>query len=251
MVITRQDGGRGHSRSVSPSAASAASAGLTAALPAGLTAAAGAGPGLAGGPCAGTVTGACGDPGRSAGATPPPCPAIAGTCAGATLPGTGAAETAAVAGCPRVLTVPLPCASSCALTFRAFVSRETADSACFTRAGGSYRSPARDAGAHAWSGPALPAPPVPRGSPGPPRAAPAPRPVPRAAGGHPRPTAVSWNPSGAGPGEAPAGSSGHPKASGEGISARSSQASPAAAKPILVFPGRSCQPASTGPAAGH
>src|SRR6516162_3559006 len=65
MVITRQDGGCGHSRSVSPSAARAAWAGLTAVVLAGLTAvvlaglagAAGAGPGLPACPCAGTVTG--------------------------------------------------------------------------------------------------------------------------------------------------------------------------------------------------
>src|SRR6516164_10412706 len=74
MVITRQDGGRGHSRSVSPSAASAAWAGLTAVVLAGLTGAAGAGPGLTACPCAGTVTGGRGDPGTAAIATPPPCP---------------------------------------------------------------------------------------------------------------------------------------------------------------------------------
>src|SRR5512142_3129390 len=56
IVITRQDGGRGHSRSVSPSAASAAWAGLTAIR---RTAD---GPGLAD-LCAGTATGTCGDPG--------------------------------------------------------------------------------------------------------------------------------------------------------------------------------------------
>jgi len=53
-------------------------------------------------------------------------------------------ETAMVAGFPRVITVPLPCASSRALMFRAYVSRETADSACLTRTGLSW-CPARDA----------------------------------------------------------------------------------------------------------
>src|SRR5690348_3718675 len=98
MVITRQDGGRGHSLSVSPSAASAAWAGLT-----GTLRAVGTGPELAC-PCAGTVIGACGDPGTSAVTTPPSAPA----CVAAALPGEGAAETATVAGFPRVITVPLP-----------------------------------------------------------------------------------------------------------------------------------------------
>src|SRR5262252_1215735 len=66
MVITRHDGGCGHSRSVSPSAARAAWAGLTAVVLAGLAGAAGAGPGLPACPCAGTVTGGWGDPGTSA-----------------------------------------------------------------------------------------------------------------------------------------------------------------------------------------
>src|SRR5215475_140299 len=148
MVITRQDGGCGHSRSVSPSAASAAWAGVTAAIRAGLTGDAGAGPVLTGGPWAGTVTGAWGDPGRSAVAVPSACPLSPPACAGATLPGAGAAETATATGLPRVLTVPLPCASSRALTSRAFVSRETADSACFIRAGASSRSPARRSEEH-------------------------------------------------------------------------------------------------------
>src|SRR5690348_5039605 len=100
MVITRQDGGRGHSRSVSPSAASAAWAGLTATL-----CAVGTGPGLAG-PWAGTVTGACGDLGRSAVAAPLPGPPSARAWVATAPPGAGAAETATVAGLPRVLTVP-------------------------------------------------------------------------------------------------------------------------------------------------
>jgi len=187
MVITRQDGGRGHSRSVSPSAASAAWAGLTAVVLAGLTGAAGAGPGLTACPCAGTVTGGRGDPGTAAIATPPPCPPPAPVWGETPPPGAGAAETAAAAGFPRVLTVPLPCASSGTLTFRASVSRETADNACFTRAGGSSRTAACDACAGSC--------------------------------GHPRPTATSRDSSRARPDEGPAASSGHPTASGEAITA--------------------------------
>src|SRR5215831_17240518 len=141
MVITRQDGGCGHSRSVSPNAARAAWAGLTATVLGGLTAA-GAGPGLNGGPCAGTVIGTWGDPGTPAVAAPPPCPPPARGWGGTPPPGAGAAETATVAGFPGVLTVPLPCASSRSLTFREFVSRETADSACFTRDRGASRTTA-------------------------------------------------------------------------------------------------------------
>src|SRR5262245_55662473 len=270
MVITRQDGGCGHSRSVSPSAASAAWAGVTAAIRAGLTGDAGAGPVLTGGPWAGTVTGAWGDPDRSAVAVPSACPLSPPACAGATLPGVGAAETATAAGLPRVLTVPLPCASSRALTSRAFVSRETADSACFIRAGASSRSPARDACPRTCSCPALlalpspwppspwppsPWPPSPcPPSPWPPTAAPRPllapsrlaaagRPGPCAARGQPSPTAASRDSSLAARSENPAALTGHPRASGEAISARSSQARPAAARPIPVFPGQPRQPA--------
>src|SRR5262252_7048847 len=102
MVITRHDGGRGHSRSVSPSAASAVCAGLTGARPAALTVAAGTGTGPAAGPRAGTFTGAEGAPGMSAAAVPAPGPALARACAGTTPP--VAADTAADAGFPRVLT---------------------------------------------------------------------------------------------------------------------------------------------------
>ena len=62
------------------------------------------------------------------------------------LPGASCSTTAPVppAGFPRVLTVPLPCASSRALTFREAVSRETAaDSARLTRAGGPSGSRSR------------------------------------------------------------------------------------------------------------
>src|SRR5215471_1347342 len=88
MVITRQDGGWGHSRSVSPSAASAAWAGLT-----GMLRAVGTGPGLAC-PCAGTITGAGDDPGTSAVATLPPGPPAVRACVAAAL--AEAAEAAIV-----------------------------------------------------------------------------------------------------------------------------------------------------------
>src|SRR6516162_7642058 len=216
MVSTRQDGGCGHSRSVSPSAASAAWAGLIAVILAGLIDAAGAGPGVTARPCGGTVTGGGGDPGTSAVATPPPCPSAAPVRGGAPPPGAGAAETAAVAGFPRVLTVPLPCASAGTLTFRASVSRETADSAWSAWAGGSSCTAACDA----WAGNR----------------------------GHPRPTATSRDSSRADPNENPTASSGHPTASGEAISARSSQASPAA-RPPGYFPGQSGQPSGPAPLA--
>src|SRR6516165_1116502 len=103
IVMTRQEGGRGHSRSFPPRAASAASAAL--------------------------ATGAAWLPATGPGTPPAGIPLSVGP---AVLP----------AGLPRVLTLLLPCASAVVTAALApapagLVSRETAaDSACFTRTGG-------------------------------------------------------------------------------------------------------------------
>jgi len=136
------------------------------------------------------------------------------------------------AGFPRVLTVPLPCASSRVLTFRASVSRETAaDSACLTRAGGSPGPPSRKT---------LPLPTLarPTDTPRRPRRVlPGPRDNCPAAGagclvpgprrGQPSPAVMNFDSSLAARRENPAGSSGHPRARPAKPSARSSPGSPA------------------------
>ena len=126
-------------------------------------------------------------------------------------------------GFPRVLTVPLPCASSRALALRASVSRETAaDSACFTRAGGPSGSPWKTCPCP--SSPALLEPgagPAVR-CPDPATTALAPgtgRPVPDLRRGQPSPAGTSLDSSQVAPKERPRGSSGHPTPSGEAISA--------------------------------
>jgi hypothetical protein len=128
------------------------------------------------------------------------------------------------AGFPRVLTVPLPCASSRALASRASVSRETAaDSACFTRAGGPSGTPFRKT----CPCPSSPALPTSRAGlaascPAPLTTDPVPgtgRSVPGARDGQPSPTDVSLDSSRTAPSETLAGSSGHPKPSGEATGA--------------------------------
>src|SRR5690242_15866209 len=247
MVMTRQAGGRGHSCSVSPSAASAAWAWLTATGPGagaptgtwteeGMSIVVGrlsptparacTGTGFAEPAPGGAVDAVSGFPGAGTiGREPtglPPCP-----------PGASCANSAPAppAGFPRVLTVPLPCASSRALTFRASVSRETAaDSARFTRTGGPTGSRSRETGPR----PSSPAVPTFRAGPAascpdPATTDPAPgtgRPVPGLRDGQPNPTVVNLASSRAAPSEKLAGSSGHPTPSGEAISA--------------LLPGQSC-----------
>src|SRR5262252_9492870 len=248
IVMTRQAGGRGHSCSVSPSAASAAWAWLTATAPgagapigtwaeAGMSTVAGrpsptparscAGTGFLAEPApGGAVDAVSGLPEAGTIGREPtrrlPCPAGASCSKSAPEP---------PAGFPRVLTVPLPCASSGARTFRASVSRETAaDSACLTRTGGPTGSPSRKT-RPCPSSPALPtfrAGPA-ASCPGPAAAGPAPATDHAVLGrrdGQPSPTVISLDSSRAAPSEKLAGPSGHPTPSGEAISA--------------LLPGQSC-----------
>jgi hypothetical protein len=168
------------------------------------------------------------------------------------LPGASGSKSAPAppADFPRVLTAPLPCASSRVLTFRASVSRETAaDSACFTRAGGPTGSPSRK------TCPWLSSPALPTFRAGLAASCPAPaatglalgtgRPVTGLCDGQPSPTVVSLDSSRAAPSEKPAGSSGHPRPSGEAISALLPGQSCAVPKPVPL-----CSPAP-GPAEGQ
>src|SRR5579871_2946233 len=245
MVMTRQAGGRGHSRSVSPSAASATWAAFTttgpgAVAPAGTGAeedtstAAGRLSPMSARACAGTRFPAEPAPGGAVRVTfgspgagtigreptePPPRP-----------PDTSCSKIAPAppAGLPRVLTVPLPCASSRALAFRASVSRETAaDSACFTRAGDPSDAPSLK------TRPCLSSPVLPTF-----RAVLAPgkgRSVADPWDGQPSPDVMSRDSSRTAPSENLAGSSGHPTPSGEATSA--------------LLPGQSCAVSQAGTAA--
>src|SRR5215469_12000440 len=154
IVITRQEAGRGQSRSPPPRAANAAWAGLiagadrppgsSAGVPAG--SAAPPGPGTPPGPGAPSGPAAPLGPGASPGLG---TSLMSGTPLTAARTGSAASEgpVAPPTGLPRVLTVPLPCESRAAIASppawpARLVSRETAaDKACFTRAGASSRCP--------------------------------------------------------------------------------------------------------------
>jgi hypothetical protein len=138
IVITRQEGGLGHSCSVPPSAANAAWATLIAGAAWTARPAVGAPPAPGAPPGPGTLSG-LGTLSGPAAVPGPATPSGPGTLPG---PGTSFIRGTPPAGLPRVLTVPLPCDSPAATASPPagpprLVSRETAaDNACFTRASG-------------------------------------------------------------------------------------------------------------------